>query len=106
MSMQLVESTHAQMAFLKAIGGWLDDSGWTAALVEANVASAGTAESFIKATSITRSGRDYQVTAISLHMLLQKAYTTNAEGQGDGDDTLLFDAWCSQKASVVLQFQF
>ena len=27
-----------EMAFLKAIGGWLEGSGWTAALTEANVA--------------------------------------------------------------------
>ena len=26
---------HTEMAFLKVIGDWLDESGWTAALVEA-----------------------------------------------------------------------
>lgn len=46
---------HIEMAFLKVIGDWLDESGWTAALVEANVATPGTGESFIKVTSITRS---------------------------------------------------
>ena len=44
---------HIEMAFLKAIGGWLEGSGWTATLTEANVASAGTADSFLKATSVT-----------------------------------------------------
>lgn len=52
---------HIEMAFLKLIGGWLEGSGWTAALVDANVASPGTAESFIKATSVTRSRRAHQV---------------------------------------------
>ena len=97
---------HVEMAFLKAIGGWLEDSGWTAALVDANVASAGTAESFIKATAVTRSRRAHQVTASSLYMLLQKAYTKYTEGLNDGDDTLLFDDWCSQQISAVPQFQF
>jgi hypothetical protein len=44
---------HIEMGFLKLIGTWLDGSGWTTALVDANVASSGTAESFIKATSVT-----------------------------------------------------
>ncbi|KAK3736786.1 hypothetical protein QZH41_011732 [Actinostola sp. cb2023] len=60
---------HIEMAFLKAIGGWLEDSGWVAAIVDANVASSGTAESFIKATSVTRSRRAHQVTASSLYMM-------------------------------------
>jgi hypothetical protein len=33
---------------------WLENSGWTADLVDANVATPGTAESFIKVSSITR----------------------------------------------------
>ncbi|CAB4011701.1 Hypothetical predicted protein [Paramuricea clavata] len=44
---------HIEMGFLKLIGSWLEGSGWTTALVDANVASSGTAESFIKATSVT-----------------------------------------------------
>ena len=43
------------MAFLKVIGDSLDENGWTAALVEANIATPGRAESFIKATSVPRS---------------------------------------------------
>ena len=97
---------HIEMAFLKVIGDWLDESGWTAALVEANVATPGTAESFIKATSVTRSRRAHQVTASSLYVLLQKAYAKYSEGLNDGDDLLLFDDWCAQQVSAVPQFQF
>ena len=43
---------HIELAFLKVIGDRLDERGWTAALVEANVATPATAESFIKATSL------------------------------------------------------
>ena len=97
---------HIEMAFLKVLGGWLDESGWTAALVDANVASDGTAESFIKATSVTRSRRAHQVTASCLYVLLKKAYAKYTEGQNDGDDTLLFDDWCNKQISAVPQFQF
>ena len=38
----------SKWAFFKLIGSWLEGSGWTTALEVANVASSGTAESFIK----------------------------------------------------------
>ena len=44
-----------EMAFLKVIGGLLEGNGWTTALADANVATPGTAECFIKAASVTRS---------------------------------------------------
>ena len=46
---------HIEMAFLKVIGGWLEGSGWTTVLTDANVATPGTAESFFKAASVTHS---------------------------------------------------
>ncbi|KAL9954824.1 hypothetical protein ACROYT_G042404 [Oculina patagonica] len=97
---------HIEMAFLKVLGGWLEDSGWVAALVDANVASPGTAESFVKATSVTRSRRAHQVTASCLFVLLKNAYEKYKEGLDDGHDALPFDNWCSQQASAVPQFQF
>ena len=56
---------HIEMAFLKVIGVWLQGSGWTTALADANFATPGTAESFVKAASVTRSRRAHQVTACS-----------------------------------------
>ena len=94
------------MAFAKVIGGWLDESGWTAALVEANVASAGTAESFVKAMSVTLSRRAHQVKASGLYLLLKKAYTKYRESLNDGDNILFFDDWCTQQVSAVPKFQF
>ena len=46
---------HIEMAALKALGHWLDGSGWTSAVVQSNLASAGTAESFLKAFHMRRS---------------------------------------------------
>jgi len=37
------------MAALKTLGDWLDNSGWTAALEQANIATSGKADSFLKA---------------------------------------------------------
>ena len=37
---------HIEMAVLKSLGTQLEDSGWTSTIVEAGLASPGTAESF------------------------------------------------------------
>jgi hypothetical protein len=95
---------HVEQAFLKVNGQWLENSGWTAALVDANVATPGTAESFIKVSSITRTRRAHQVTASTLFILLQRAYKRYANGMTE--DVLTFDEWCTSKVSTVPQFQF
>ena len=65
---------HIEMAALSNIGGWLEDSGWT----KENIASAGTAQSFLNGTHVSRTRHAHQVTASSLYILMQRAYTTNA----------------------------
>jgi hypothetical protein len=37
---------HIEMALLKALGEFLDESGWIAALSDADIATTGTADSF------------------------------------------------------------
>ena len=66
---------HIEMAALKSIGTLLRDSGWTGALVEAGIASPGTADSFLTASSLTRTRQMHQITACSLYKLLKAAYT-------------------------------
>ena len=97
---------HIEMAFLKVIGGWLEGSGWTTVLADANVATTGTAESFIKVSSVTRSRRAHQVTACSLFILLQKAYTKYKDGVVNKDDIISFESWCAWQVSATPQFQY
>ena len=54
---------HIEMTALKSIGSMLEDSGWTSALVEADVVSSGTADSFLFATNVTKTCQGHQVTA-------------------------------------------
>ena len=82
---------HIEMAFLKVIGWWLEGSRWTTALADANVATRGTAESFFKAASVTRSRWAHQVTACSLFILLQKVYTKYKEGVANEDDLMSYE---------------
>jgi len=53
------------------LGNW---SGWTSALVQADIASAGTADSFIKVSHVTKTRHIHQVTAVRIHALLKQAY--------------------------------
>ena len=57
---------HIEMTAFKSIGSLLKGSGWTSALTEARVASSGTAESFLSASSVTRTRQAHQITAVSL----------------------------------------
>ena len=66
---------HIELAALKTLGNLLEGSGWTGALVQANVASPGTADSFLKASNVTRTRRAHQVNAGSLYLCLEMAYT-------------------------------
>ena len=89
---------HIEMAFLKLLGGWLERSGWTTALTDAEVASAGTANSFLKASSVTRTRRAHQITAISLYILIQRAYANYQElASENGSPALSFDEWCKKQ---------
>ena len=57
---------HIEMALWSTIGDFLDCSGWTAALCEASVATAGVADSFLKVSNLTRARRSHQITELVL----------------------------------------
>lgn len=97
---------HIEIAAFKTIGNLLESSGWTGALVQANVASPGTADSFLRAAHATRTQRAHQKTASSLYHLLQKAYTDYCTGLGEEDDPLSIEDWCSSNAELYPQFKF
>ena len=85
---------HIEMAAFKMLGDILAGSGWTTALSEAGVASLGTADSFLKASHITKTRHTHQVTAASLFMLLNEAHSQSMNTQGI---TMSLEEWyCEQ----------
>ena len=83
---------HIEIAALRTIGDWLQDSGWVNALSQSNVASAGTADSFLKSSHVTRTRHAHQITACSLHILMHKAYTQFSDSVDDtGVNSLSFE---------------
>jgi len=86
------------------LGDWLEDSCWTCALVQANVAGTGTADYFIKASHVTKTQHAHQVTAASLHTLLLKAYseyTTAGE-----TEVLTLEEWCEMRSQESVQSSY
>ena len=96
---------HIEMAAFKVLGEWLEASGWTHALTQADIASSGTADSFLKAPYVTKSQRAHQITARSLYILLQAAYS-QYKLEYPESDILDFESWCAKMSTDRPQFQF
>lgn len=94
------------MAALCVVGDWLEDTGWVEALVQAKVASAGTADSFLRASHVTRTRHAHQVTASSLHILLKKAHTHYLNSMPPEKRPETFGDWCFRKCQEIPQFHF
>jgi hypothetical protein len=97
---------HIELAVLKTIGDWLKGSGWTSAVEQSNLASAGTADSFLKASHISRTRHAHQVTASALYRLMKGAYNQFINTLDQGTDLPTFDAWRAQREAEAPQFQF
>ena len=72
--MIMLGGLHTEMALWNTLGDVLEGSGWTAALPLADIASSGTADSYLKATHLTRTRHAHQVTLLTLHKLRKEAF--------------------------------
>ena len=91
----MFDGLHIEMAASKVLGEWLEVSGWTHDLTQANVASSGTANSFLIASHVTKTGCAHQVTACSLFILLHAVYNEYTL-ECIGDPALEFANWCKK----------
>ena len=96
---------HVEMAAFKILGEWLEISGWTHALTQADVASSDIAESFLKASHATKTRRAHQITACSLYNLLQSAYNEYAPECSEGTN-LDCESLCDRMSTESPHFQF
>ena len=96
---------HTEMAALRTLGDWLEGSGWKSAITQANIASAGTVDSFHKAKHVSRTRHAHQVTACSLHILMSKAYDEYVQGISD-EQKLDLHQWQEHKSSTCPQFKY
>ena len=64
---------HIEMVMLSCIGDWLEDSGWTIALANSGVTTAGN-DSLLTGHKVAKTKYAHQVTAMALHQLMETAY--------------------------------
>ncbi len=81
--------------------GLLDSSGWTTALCEAGIATSGTADSFLKASHLTRTRHSHQVTLLALSKLQHQAWQVMA-----AQETISFDKWRESMSTKFPTFEF
>ena len=95
----MLSGLHIKMTLLKCIGDLHIGSDCASAISQANIATPGTAESFLKASHVKKSAGAHQVTACVLHKLRQDAYTK--------DDTEISRAnWSKERSASSVQFKF
>ena len=98
---------HIEMAILKVLGNWLEDSGWTNSLCQAKIASSGTADSFLKASHVTKTRHAHQVTAATLYLLMQQGYIEYTESiHTQGEVPVSFESWCMLMREQSPMFHF
>lgn len=57
----MIGPLHTKKAPLKSLGDWLENSVWCSTLVEAEIASSGTVQSFLHASNVSRTRSAHQV---------------------------------------------
>ena len=65
---------HTGTALWNVLGDLLEGSGWTSALSETEVSSAGTAQSMLNAAHLARTRHAHQVTLLTLNILQGEAF--------------------------------
>lgn len=93
---------HIEMGLWRMVGHLLEGSGWTTALCEADVASAGTSDSFLHVSHLTRTRHAHQVTALALSKLQQDACQEMIGSHGKE----AFDNWKKERCAQNPNFEF
>lgn len=95
------------MTALRTAGSWLQGSKWAEALVQAEIAARGTADSFLKAALLICTRHAHEVTAATLNILQNKAYDKYTEDTtSDSHELLEFEVWFHQRPDNCPQFQY
>ncbi len=93
---------HIEMAIWKTIGDYLEASGWTTALAQADIASSGTVDSFLKASHLTRTRHAHQVSALALAKLQEEAFLKTERPHNDKTK----EAWRQEMITKSPTFQY
>ena len=96
----MMDRLHIEKMLWNNVGDLLDGSGWMTALTESEVASSGTADSFLKVSHITRTRHAHQYPVLVLHRLLNEAFNQRS----NVDES--FSNWLEQMCKKSPTFKF
>jgi hypothetical protein len=88
---------------VERIGEFLERSGRINALSEAGVVTSGTADSFWKASHLTKTRHAHHIPVFALNMLPKEAFELMEERDGIGED---FDMWKGDMIKEIPTFQY
>ena len=83
----------------------MESSGWTSAFAQAGIASSGTADSFLNASHLTRTGSVHQISALALSKLQQEAFLHSEFVEAEYNDSFK-ETWRQAAISKSPTFQF
>ena len=92
------------MNLLKFLGDWLHGSGWTTALVQANITTLARAYSMLARSHVHT--YVHQVTAAALYILQNHAYQQYLTQMPGGDNAILLEEWCVMECAEQPQFKY
>lgn len=78
----------------------------SAVLSASGIISSGTADSFLKASHVTKTRHAHQVTAATLYILQRKAYSDYQECSEESQCQVSFEEWCNDKKKNHPQFAY
>ncbi len=97
-----------EMNWLKLLEDWIDGSGWTSSLVQADVTTAGRTDAMLTGAHVTRTRYAHQVPAASLHILQKQAYRQYLTQHSDTDTEarLSIEEWSDVQSGAQPQFKY
>ena len=97
---------YIEKAALSTVGDWVKGSGWTSALVQADVTTPGTADSFLKVSHTTHTRCAHQISLTSLFILKKRAYENYRLTLEENKVAVSFEPWCKERASRSPHFRY
>ena len=94
-----------------AIGDWLHESGWVQALVQADIATVGLADSLYRATHVTFTRKAHQNGNLHVSCCLVQSATPCHDhyaltSEQNGQTPVDFEVWCDERKGSSPQFQY
>ena len=101
----MLGALHIEIAMLRCLGDWLQDSGWLTSLSNAGVTSP-VNESLLTGHNIAPSKYAHQITAKVSYQLMLPAFKSLNEGYSEDKREQRFQEWCDKMKERSPQFQF